>query len=117
MTKNVCFTSEFTVEPEKKDDFLALTKELIAEVEKEPGTLAYEWHVKEDGRSYYVYERYQDSAAALAHFGNFGRFAERFVSLTAVTGFNVYGDVSDELRAAVADWNSPRWTLFAGFVR
>lgn len=117
MTDNVYWMVELTVAEDDKAAFEQLAEELIAVVKTEPGTLAYEWHRHEDGTTYYVYERYADSAAAVAHFGNFGKFAERFMSLVQVTSFNAYGALSDELRAAIADWKSPVWTQFAGFKR
>ena len=49
-----------------------------------------------------LYERYADSAAALAHLRQFERnFAKRFLEMVDRTRFTVLGNPGDELRAVL----------------
>jgi hypothetical protein len=55
--------------------------------------------VSEDGQVVHVYERYADSASALAHLRTFAkRFGGRFLSMVDRTRFTVFGTPSDELK-------------------
>ena len=57
----------------------------------------------------HIYERYQDSAAAVFHNQRFvENFGARFLSLCTPTRMSVYGDTSDELRTVLTDFN-PRY--------
>ncbi|HEV8105418.1 MAG TPA: hypothetical protein VGP69_16920 [Gaiellaceae bacterium] len=48
------------------------------------------------------YEQYADSGAVLAHLSTFGEtFAERFLAAVDPTRFVVYGDPSDQAKAAL----------------
>jgi quinol monooxygenase YgiN len=69
----------------------------------EPGTTNYEWGVNSEGKLV-SYERFADSAAALAHLGGFGANAEKFMAAVTPTKFQVFGHPSDELKGAIADW-------------
>ena len=54
------------------------------------------------GSSCHINERYANSAAVMAELGTFGaQFAERFLGCVEPTSINVYGEPSDEVRAAL----------------
>ena len=55
------------IKPGHADNFRALTREMIESSRREAGVLCYERFVSENGSVVYAYERYADSAAALAH--------------------------------------------------
>jgi quinol monooxygenase YgiN len=82
----------------------------------EPGTTHYEWGVNPDGKML-SYERFTDSAAALAHLGGFGPTAERFMKAVAPSRLVVFGNPSDELKAAIADWQPEYVTEVSAFSR
>lgn len=44
----------------------------------EPGTLAYEWHISEDGKECHVLQLYQDSNALMTHIqGVFAKYKDQ----------------------------------------
>ena len=47
--------------------FKQLVPKLIAAVQQEPGTMAYEWSVRPDGKTFDTVEIFQDSSAMVAH--------------------------------------------------
>ena len=119
MSDHVFLTVEMTINPGALDDFRALVKEMVGQVQaNEPETLNYEWSLSEDDSTCHVYERYANSAAIMAHFAWFGEnFAERIMALVQLTGFTVYGNASDEVKAAVADFGAVIMAPIGGFAR
>jgi quinol monooxygenase YgiN len=90
---------ELAVRPGQIENFRALTGEMVESTRDEPGVLTYERFVSDDGKFVHVYERYADSAAAVAHLRKFGKnFGERFLAMVDRTQFTVFGNPSDELR-------------------
>ena len=68
--------------------------------------------------SQHIYERYADSDAAVVHLGNFGaKFAERFLQCFEPTDLYVYGEPSDEARAALDGFGAVYLGTFGGFSR
>ncbi|EAS19717.1 hypothetical protein BBFL7_00263 [Flavobacteria bacterium BBFL7] len=68
----------------------------------EKGSLHHEWYVAADGETIHIYERYQNPEAALEHLKTWAQFADLFQEGATMDTFNVYGDVTPELEAAVA---------------
>jgi quinol monooxygenase YgiN len=96
----------------------ALIDELVASARGEPGVLTYEFFASDDGAAVAAYERYADSAAALAHLAGFGeRFAGRLLALADVTRVTVLGSPSDEVRAALAGFGPVYLRPVGGFAR
>jgi quinol monooxygenase YgiN len=90
---------ELAVKPGQIENFQALTGEMVDSAREEPGVLNYERFVSDDGKFVHVYERYADSAAAVAHLRKFRKnFSERFLAMVVRTQFTVFGNPSDELR-------------------
>jgi quinol monooxygenase YgiN len=119
MGQNVYWVLEVNVNPGKLDDGQALMDEMVnGTFDNESGALNYEWNFNEDRTSMHIYERYADSAATMVHLGNFGsKYAERFLQYFAPAGFTVYGEVSDEVKAALAGFGPVYYTPAAGFAR
>jgi quinol monooxygenase YgiN len=117
MSSTISWVFEATVKPDGLDGYRALAREITADNQaSEPGQLAFEWFA--DGHDVHIYERYQDSAAALSHVQRFvANFAERFLSLCSPTRMSVYGEPADDLRAALTGF-SPRYLgSLAGYAR
>jgi quinol monooxygenase YgiN len=119
MTKNVYWMLELSVNDGKLDELEALMEEMSKATEAdEPGALAYEWWLSDDDKTLHLYERYADSAATMVHLGNFvSKFAQRFMGVVTPTGFTVYGDASDEVKGALADFGPTYMKQAAGFAR
>jgi quinol monooxygenase YgiN len=118
MDDQVSWVLELAVKPGKLDEFRALMHEMVDSTRGEPGALSYEWFVSDDGAAVHIYERYADSAAAMAHLGTFGQtFAGRFLAAVDPTRFTVFGDPSDETRAVLDGFGATYMSDFGGFVR
>lgn len=71
--------------------------DVVAHVtEHEPGTLHFDWGIDEHG-TMITYERFVDSAAAMAHFAEFAQFRPRIMPAATLTRLLVFGYPSDEL--------------------
>src|SRR5690348_6920993 len=82
----VAWLLELAVNPGQLETVRALMDEMVASTRAEPGARGYLWFVAQDGGVVALYERYADSAAALAHLSTFGEtFAQRFLSLMTPT--------------------------------
>ena len=116
MFENIGWIVEAKIKPGQRDAFEAVMKDIVAETEKEEGTLNYQYYVSDDG-DVLVYERFRDVEAAHTHVANWDRQAERWIAAAAPTRMVHLGDLPDDLRerhAALAPlWLKP----FGGFAR
>ena len=104
------------VKPGQLDNFQALTGEMVEAARREHGVLAYQRFVSADCKLVLVYERYADSAAALAHLRQFEKnFAKRFSEMAERTRFTVLGKPSDELRALLDGFGARYLKPFGDF--
>ncbi len=119
MSDAVSWVLELAVKDGQLDAFKALAREMSeATRADEPGATHYEWFIDADGKTIHIYERYADSAATMAHLGNFGaKFAERFLACVDLTRLTVYGDPSAEARGALAGFGAAHMTQFDGYAR
>ena len=118
MSDNVFWVVELAIKPGQLDAFKALMNDMVAATKaNEPGALNYEWFISEDGTTCHIYERYADSAAVLAHAGNFAAFGERWAALTEVTRTNAYGTPSDEVKGLLGAFNATLLAPLGGFAR
>lgn len=114
----VAWLVELAVKPGQLDRLRALTQEMVEATRDEPGVLIYERFISADGTSVHLYERYADSAAALAHLRAFGhRFAGRFLALVERTRFTVYGTPSAEVKTVLDGLGATYLGPFGGFAR
>jgi len=119
MPNVVSWVLQMSVRDGRLDDAKALVSEMVeATRQNEPGTLAYEYFLSDDGSACHSYERYSDSDAALTHLGTFGeKFAERFMRCFEPTSLFVYGAASEGLRSAVDGFGARYLSELAGFSR
>ena len=104
------------IKQDQLDDFQALTREMVEFTRTESGVLSYQRFASEDGKFVHGYERYADSAAALAHLRNFTTLlSERFSTLVDRSRFTVFGQPSYELQAMLDRFGAiclkPFWRL------
>lgn len=117
-SKVVSWVVEVDVKPGELENFRALMGEMVENTKKEPGTLAYEWFISDDGKSCHIYERYADSAATLTHLAGFGsKWAERFMGCVDIRRLVTYGSPSAELVPALKEIGSEFLGPFGGFAR
>jgi quinol monooxygenase YgiN len=118
MSEAVSWVVELAVKPGKLEEFRTLMNEMVESTQTEPGTLAYEWFVSDDGSVVQIYERYADSDATMAHVRVFGeKFAERFLAAVDVPRFDIFGEPSDQVKEAFGALNPRFFGTFGGFAR
>ena len=116
MSDQISWQVVLGVKPDELDNFRTLTAEMVESTRGEPGVLSYERFVSEDGKVVHVYERYVDSAAAVAHLLTFGRkFGGRFVGMVDRRRFTVYGTPSEELKGMLDGFGATYLRLLGGF--
>lgn len=116
MGDEISWQVELEVRPGELNSFRALTSEMVASTRGEPGVLSYERFVSADGTIVHVYERYVDSAAAVAHLRTFERkFGGQFMGMVDRKRFTVYGTPSPELRGMLDGFGATYLTPCDGF--
>lgn len=118
MSDTLSWNLRLSVREGRLNDVRELMPEMVESTQGEAGTLGYEWFLGGDGTVCHIHERYADSEAAMAHLGDFGaKFAERFLQCFEPTGLCVYGEPSDEARAALDGFGAVYLGTFGGFSR
>jgi quinol monooxygenase YgiN len=119
MTENVYWVLELAINPDRFEDFKILMAEMDEVTQKnEVGTLNYEFAISDDQQVCHVYERFQDSAAAMTHLESFGaNFAARFIKAVEPTRMVVYGTPSAQVKEALAGLSPVYMAPFGGFRR
>jgi quinol monooxygenase YgiN len=117
VSTEISWVFEAAVKPDALDDYGALARKISADNQAaEPGQEIFEWFIA--GQDVHIYERYRNSAAALAHVQRFvENFASGFLSLCTPTRRSVYGEPSDELKVALTDFNPRYLESLAGHAR
>jgi quinol monooxygenase YgiN len=108
-----------TVNPQRLDELKALLETMVNSIKSsEPGTLNYEWSVNAAQTTVHVYERYQDSSAALNHLASFRtKFGERFLQVVKPARLVVYGSPDIQIKTALAGLNPVYMSPLGGFQR
>ena len=113
MSDQISWHAQLAVKPGQLDNFRALTTEMVESTRPVAGVLNYERFVSADGNFVHVYERYTDSAAAVAHLQWFTEiFSGRFMTMVDRTQFTVFGNPSDELRGLLDQFGATYLTPF-----
>ena len=109
---------ELSIEPSQANEFDQIMKDLVAETDRETGTMACEWNFNDDGTVCHIYERFENADAAMIHLGMFGdRFADQFLSACSVTDLTILGYASDEIKGALKGFSPTVLYQRAGFAR
>ncbi len=104
--------------PGKADQFKQVAQKLIATVKQEPGTLAYVWSMRPDGKTFDSMELYGDSAAVTAHVKDvLSKYGKDLGQLQKEVVFLVYGSPDAQAKKALAPLNPVYTTEIAGFIR
>jgi quinol monooxygenase YgiN len=103
--------------PAQLINFKEVVNDLVADSHEEPGTLGYEWYMNENDTVCHIYERFENSAAIMAHGATFTKHVDRFLAACKPIRFEVYGNPTTEARAAIADLKPTYFLHLAGFTR
>ena len=116
MDAEISWHVELEIKPSQLERFRTLTGEMVDSTRREPGVLTYQRFIGGDGRTVHVFERYANSAAALAHLQIFAReFTERFQKLVVRKSFVVLGNPTAELTAALDGYGAAYAKPFGDF--
>jgi quinol monooxygenase YgiN len=119
MNDTISWNLRLQIADGKLDDVKALADEMSEATRlHEPGALAYEWFITDDGTQCHINERYVDDGATMTHLGNFGsKFAGRFMEILTPISFDVYGTASDAVREGLAGLGAVHVQQVSGFAR
>jgi quinol monooxygenase YgiN len=118
MTDYIRVNAKLSIKEGKLSEFKEKGNAAIEKVKaNEPNMLSYEWYLSEDGSKCYIVEIYKNSDAIMAHMGNVGDLLGPFFELAPLTGLNIYGSPSDEVRQAFASFGAQYHEHFNGFTR
>jgi quinol monooxygenase YgiN len=97
---------------------MSVVNDLVASTKNEPDARNYEWFASGDKKKIHLYERYTDSAAALAHLETFNeKFAQRLLATVDPARMVVYGDPTSEARKVLDGFGAIYMAQIGGFAR
>jgi quinol monooxygenase YgiN len=114
------FRAEFTIEVGKIEEYKKLVQDMTRMVEaNEPDIINYQFYLNKAETKWIVNETYANSEAALAHITGVASqtILPKIFSVSRITGFDVYGNPSEQLQKALTNFGSQTYNLFAGFCR
>lgn len=103
-----------SIASEKLEEFKALAEKAVVSVRGEAGALQYDWFLSDDQTACVVFEKYASSEAVLAHLANAGGVIGQLAGLGGGLDLEVFGDVSPELRKALAAAGPPFYAPLLG---
>jgi quinol monooxygenase YgiN len=95
MKGHVSWVNELTIIDGALETFRELMEEMVSGTSADPGTLAYEWYISNDGGTVHVFEIYANSEAVAHHVSKgfmMQNWAGRFMDCVDSTQCVVYGD-------------------------
>lgn len=117
MNDEITCVFQLNINEGELNEFKSLVSHIVAEKNKEPGTLSYVYSVSEDLKTVHIVERYQKSALVSHIVNTFAPFAEVFLSLVTITGLTVYGDPDYDIRIQLEKFSPIYMKPFDGFIR
>jgi hypothetical protein len=118
MSDQVQFVVQITIAEGGLEKFKELAKAAADTVEaQEPGTIAYRWYFSEDQTQCYVLEWYKSADLIPGHMECVGPILVEMGAVSHVTRFEVFGNVSEEIRAAMAPLGAKFLGYSHGFTR
>ncbi len=116
MHGEISWQVELSIEPEQLGAFRLLTSQMIQSTRLEQGVLVYERFLSEDHGKVFVYERYSDSEAAIAHLHVFReKFGKVFSRLAQRDRFLVFGRPNQQLRQILSGFGAEFLSPMGGF--
>jgi quinol monooxygenase YgiN len=97
----VRFNVDLTIHEGKLEVFEGIAQSMIADSQKEPGTLAYDWYLSGDKKVCRLLETYTDANAVLAHCTGpvVQELVPKLLKVSTLNDFEVYGDPGPEATA------------------
>ncbi len=105
--------ARFKIHEGKLTEFKQGADKCVLVTQKEPGALMYDWFIDEENLMCTVVETYKDSEATMAHVGNIQESLTHLMTMSDFSG-EVFGNASDELKAALKGMNVVPVPFYAG---
>lgn len=112
---NVIWIAEAKIKEGRRLEFEGVMKDLVKVTSQEKGALHYEWYIGEDDREIYIYERYKDLDAAIAHLDTWEKHAHRFMATADFKLLTVLSDLPQFVRDRLAGIPVAYRVPFGGF--
>ena len=118
MEGHVSWVVQYAVKEGALDTLKGLMEEMVEGTSAEPGTLAYEWYISEDGTTVHLFEKYASSEDAIVHAKGFlEKWATRLMASVDPKRIVVYGDPSPAAREILDGWGATYLGPWGGFSR
>lgn len=118
MTKQVQYTSEFTLPEGKTEEFKRILHSIIESVEKnEPDLNAYQVYLNPEQNKAFIVEWFRNSEAILTHLGNVGSLFPELLAIAPIVRFEVFGDLTKEAEDALRAIGAKIFKYHEGFIR
>src|SRR5919198_6749310 len=114
------FRAEFTIEEGIIEEYKKLVQDMSRIVEaNEPDTINYQFYLNRSETKCIVNETYANSEAVFAHINGIASqtILPKVLNIARITGFDVYGNPSEELQKVLTTFSPQTYNLFAGFSR
>lgn len=119
MRTEIYWLVDCTVKPGKLENFKAAISPLIDATRREPGNLAYDFSMNDDGSQIQIFERYANSAAIVSHVTEvFALYADDFSAGVDITRFTVYANhLEPEAKKILDGFGSTYMSPFDGYLQ
>jgi quinol monooxygenase YgiN len=104
MPDNIYWILKAKIGDDKLEELKKLAEDCCELTKSEAGVMAYEWSLTQDMGNLHIYERYEDSDAALEHMANLGKKLPKLLELVSITEIKCYGNASSDFREATKDF-------------
>jgi len=102
MPSRIVTDFQLSIKEGKLEDFKSIVNNMVGITElNEPNTLAYEYHINEDGTECHLLETFKDSDAFMIHLENVGHMFDTLFESATMTRAKIYGSPSAELQQAL----------------
>ncbi len=114
--QTVYFKVSLTITSADFDAFDRIVQQMLVATRREPGNRGYQFYLSKDRRRCQLLETYVDAEAVLAHLGSpvVGQMVPQLLAVSALDGFEVYGDPGPTATAMLAAMGAEIFPLWRG---
>jgi quinol monooxygenase YgiN len=118
MTKQVQYTTEFSIIEGKVEEFKRILHSIIESVEKnEPDVNGYQVYLDAEENKAFIVEWFKTSEAILVHLANVGPRFPELLAIAPVLRLEVFGNLSKEAEEALKSIGAKIFKYQEGFIR
>ena len=118
MTKQVQYTSEFTIADGKIDEFKRIMHSIIGSVERnEHDVNGYQVYVSAEGNRAFIVEWFKNAEAILIHLANVGPLFPELLAIAPIVRLEVFGNLTKEAEDALRSIGAKIFNYHEGFIR